>query len=31
MPMSPAEFEKYIVDETTKWAEVIREAHIPLQ
>jgi tripartite-type tricarboxylate transporter receptor subunit TctC len=31
MPMSPAEFEKYIVDETAKWAKVIREAKIPLQ
>jgi tripartite-type tricarboxylate transporter receptor subunit TctC len=30
-PMSPAEFEKYIVDETAKWAKVIHEAHIPLQ
>ena len=31
MPMSPAEFEKYIVEETGKWAKVIREANIPLQ
>ncbi len=31
MPMSPAEFEKYIADETAKWAKVIRDAHIPLQ
>jgi tripartite-type tricarboxylate transporter receptor subunit TctC len=30
-PLSPAEFEKYIADETTKWAKVIREANIPLQ
>jgi tripartite-type tricarboxylate transporter receptor subunit TctC len=30
-PMSPAEFEKYIVDETAKWAKVIRQANIPLQ
>jgi tripartite-type tricarboxylate transporter receptor subunit TctC len=30
-PMSPAQFEKYIVDETAKWAKVIREAKIPLQ
>ena len=30
-PMSPAEFSKYIVDETEKWAKVIREANIPLQ
>jgi tripartite-type tricarboxylate transporter receptor subunit TctC len=31
MPMSPAEFEKLVVDETAKWAKVIREAKIPLQ
>ena len=31
MPMSPAEFEKYIVDETAKWAKVIHDANIPLQ
>jgi tripartite-type tricarboxylate transporter receptor subunit TctC len=30
-PMSPAEFETYIVDETAKWAKVIRQANIPLQ
>ena len=30
-PLSPAEFEKYIADETAKWAKVIREAKIPLQ
>jgi tripartite-type tricarboxylate transporter receptor subunit TctC len=30
-PMSPAEFEKFIVDETAKWGKVIREAKIPLQ
>jgi tripartite-type tricarboxylate transporter receptor subunit TctC len=30
-PMSPAEFEKYIVDEIAKWAKVIREANIPLE
>jgi tripartite-type tricarboxylate transporter receptor subunit TctC len=30
-PMSPAEFETYIVDETAKWAKVIHEAKIPLQ
>ena len=30
-PMSPAGFEKYIVDETEKWAKVIHEAKIPLQ
>jgi tripartite-type tricarboxylate transporter receptor subunit TctC len=29
--MSPAEFEKYIVDETAKWAKVIHQANIPLQ
>src|SRR5262249_27662883 len=29
-PMSPAEFEKFIADETMKWAKVIREAKIPL-
>ena len=31
MPMSPAEFEKIIVEETEKWGKVIREAKIPLQ
>ena len=31
MPMSPAACEKFIVDETAKWAKVIDEAHIPLQ
>jgi tripartite-type tricarboxylate transporter receptor subunit TctC len=31
MPMSPDEFEKYIVDETAKWEKVIRDAKIPLQ
>lgn len=31
MPMSPAEFEKYIVNETAKWAKVIHDANIPLQ
>jgi tripartite-type tricarboxylate transporter receptor subunit TctC len=30
-PMSPPEFGKYIVDETEKWAKVIRQANIPLQ
>jgi tripartite-type tricarboxylate transporter receptor subunit TctC len=30
-PMSPAEFEKYVVDETEKWAKVIRAANIPLE
>ena len=30
-PMSPAEFEKLVVDETAKWAKVIHEARIPLQ
>jgi tripartite-type tricarboxylate transporter receptor subunit TctC len=30
-PMSPVEFETYIVDETAKWAKVIRQANIPLQ
>jgi hypothetical protein len=29
--MSPAEFEKLVVDETAKWAKVIHEARIPLQ
>jgi hypothetical protein len=29
--MSPAEFEKFIVDETAKWGKMIREAKIPLQ
>ena len=30
-PMSPAEFEKLVVNETAKWAKVIHEAKIPLQ
>jgi tripartite-type tricarboxylate transporter receptor subunit TctC len=30
-PMSPAAFEKLVVDETAKWAKVIHEAKIPLQ
>jgi len=30
-PLSPPEFEKYIVDETAKWAKVIHQANIPLQ
>jgi len=30
-PMSPPELEKYIAEETTKWAKVIRDAKIPLQ
>ena len=30
-PMSPAALEKFIVDETAKWAKVIRAAKIPLQ
>jgi tripartite-type tricarboxylate transporter receptor subunit TctC len=30
-PMSPDQFEKFIVDETAKWGKVIREAKIPLQ
>ena len=30
-PMSSAEFEKLVVDETAKWAKVIHEAKIPLQ
>jgi tripartite-type tricarboxylate transporter receptor subunit TctC len=28
MPMSPAEFGKFIADETEKWAKVIRAANI---
>jgi tripartite-type tricarboxylate transporter receptor subunit TctC len=28
MPMSPAKFEEFIVDETAKWAKVIRAANI---
>jgi tripartite-type tricarboxylate transporter receptor subunit TctC len=28
MQMTPAEFEKFIVDETNKWAKVIRAANI---
>ena len=30
-PMSPADFEKFIVEETEKWGKVIREANIPLE
>jgi len=30
-PMSPAAYEKLIVDETDKWAQVIRDAKITLQ
>jgi tripartite-type tricarboxylate transporter receptor subunit TctC len=30
-PLSPAAFERYVVDETAKWAKVIREANIKLQ
>ena len=30
-PMSPADYEKLIVDETEKWGKVIRDAHITLQ
>jgi len=30
-PMSPSQFEKYIVDETAKWEKVIKAAKIPLQ
>ena len=30
-PMSPAEFQKLVVDETAKWGKVIRDAKIPLQ
>jgi len=28
MPMTPAEFGKFIADETEKWAKVIRAANI---
>ena len=28
MPMSPAEFQKFIVDETDKWGKVVRSANI---
>jgi hypothetical protein len=28
MPMTPAEFGKFMADETEKWAKVIRAAHI---
>ena len=31
MPMTIAEFEKRVVDETAKWAKVIRETKIPMQ
>jgi tripartite-type tricarboxylate transporter receptor subunit TctC len=31
MPMTPAEFGKFIADETEKWAEVIRAANIKLE
>jgi len=30
-PMSPAEYEQLVVDETAKWAKVIHDAKIPLQ
>jgi tripartite-type tricarboxylate transporter receptor subunit TctC len=30
-PMSPADFAKYIVEETEKWGKVIREANIPME
>ncbi|HEY1541444.1 MAG TPA: tripartite tricarboxylate transporter substrate binding protein [Xanthobacteraceae bacterium] len=30
-PLSPADYEKLIVDETAKWGKVIRDAHITLQ
>ena len=30
-PISTADFEKRVVDETTRWAKVIRDAKIPLQ
>ena len=30
-PMSPADFEKLVVDETEKWAKVIHAANITLQ
>jgi hypothetical protein len=28
MPMTPAEFGKFMADETEKWGRVIRAAHI---
>jgi tripartite-type tricarboxylate transporter receptor subunit TctC len=31
MSMRPAEFEKFVVDETEKWAKVIRAANIKAQ
>jgi tripartite-type tricarboxylate transporter receptor subunit TctC len=30
-PLSPADYEKLIVEETAKWGKVIRDAHITLQ
>jgi tripartite-type tricarboxylate transporter receptor subunit TctC len=30
-PMSPAQFNKYVVDETAKWAKVIHDANIKLE
>jgi tripartite-type tricarboxylate transporter receptor subunit TctC len=30
-PMSPADYEKLVVEETAKWGKVIRDAHITLQ
>jgi tripartite-type tricarboxylate transporter receptor subunit TctC len=30
-PLSPAAYEKLIVDETQKWGDVIKAAHITLQ
>ena len=31
MPMSPAEFGKFIADETEKWGKVIRAANIKVE
>jgi tripartite-type tricarboxylate transporter receptor subunit TctC len=31
MPMTPAEFGKFIADEADKWAKVIRAANIKLE
>jgi tripartite-type tricarboxylate transporter receptor subunit TctC len=28
MPMTPAEFGKFMADETEKWGKVVRAAHI---
>jgi tripartite-type tricarboxylate transporter receptor subunit TctC len=31
MPMSPAEFGKFIADNTAKWAKIVRFAHMKME